>query len=231
MTPKAERFEMRLDTETIEKVDEWRSGQPDVPSRAEAMRRLVDIGLGRPASTARISDGERVLIGMMGDLYKHLKVKGEFDPPFICEALGGGHSWALRWEYSGLVNDEEEDTPEQRRAVLDVLDLWYVIEASFNKLSKKDKERVTKEHGDVGFPGFDGNHETVYMSIAYFLIERLGRYQEFKDRDLNSHTSHMPVYDRMLRVYAPMKKNLMGRLLSADEISELLSAMKHPSNG
>ncbi len=45
MAPKTERFEMRMDPETLARVDEWRRKQPDLPSRAEAMRRLVDLGL------------------------------------------------------------------------------------------------------------------------------------------------------------------------------------------
>jgi uncharacterized protein len=45
MAPKTERFEMRLDIETIESIDEWRRKEPDLPSRAEAIRRLVQLGL------------------------------------------------------------------------------------------------------------------------------------------------------------------------------------------
>ncbi len=36
---------MRLDIETIESIDEWRRKEPDLPSRAEAIRRLVQLGL------------------------------------------------------------------------------------------------------------------------------------------------------------------------------------------
>lgn len=40
-----ERFEMRANREWVERVDEWRRKQPDIPSRAEAVRRLVDKAL------------------------------------------------------------------------------------------------------------------------------------------------------------------------------------------
>ena len=49
MPPKTERFEMRLDPEMIERIDRWRREQPDLPGRAEAMRRLVDKALAEPA--------------------------------------------------------------------------------------------------------------------------------------------------------------------------------------
>lgn len=43
--PKTARFEMRIDPETIARIDDWRRQQPDLPARAEAIRRLVDLGL------------------------------------------------------------------------------------------------------------------------------------------------------------------------------------------
>jgi len=48
MQAKSERFELRLDPETLDKIDTWRSDQRDVPSRSEAVRKLINAGLGRP---------------------------------------------------------------------------------------------------------------------------------------------------------------------------------------
>ena len=45
MAPKTVRFEMRLETTMIERVDAWRRKQGDLPSRAEAFRRLIGLGL------------------------------------------------------------------------------------------------------------------------------------------------------------------------------------------
>ena len=42
----SERFEMRLDPVAVERIDAWRREQPDLPSRTEAIRRLVELGLG-----------------------------------------------------------------------------------------------------------------------------------------------------------------------------------------
>lgn len=39
------RFEMRASKRWIDAVEEWRSTQRPVPSRAEAIRRLVEAGL------------------------------------------------------------------------------------------------------------------------------------------------------------------------------------------
>ena len=39
-------FQMRVDTAFLKKVDDWRRQQSDLPPRAEAIRRLVEAGLG-----------------------------------------------------------------------------------------------------------------------------------------------------------------------------------------
>jgi hypothetical protein len=38
---------MRVSEQFIRTIDDWRRKQPDLPSRTEAIRRLVEKGLGR----------------------------------------------------------------------------------------------------------------------------------------------------------------------------------------
>jgi hypothetical protein len=38
-------FQMRVSPEWLAVIDEWRRAQPDIPSRAEAIRRLVEKGI------------------------------------------------------------------------------------------------------------------------------------------------------------------------------------------
>jgi len=40
-------FQMRVSPEWLAKIDDWRASQRPVPSRAEAIRRLVEKGLSR----------------------------------------------------------------------------------------------------------------------------------------------------------------------------------------
>ena len=49
--PKTERFELRLSSELLTRVDEWRRAQTDLPSRSEAVRRLMEIGLSAQTAT------------------------------------------------------------------------------------------------------------------------------------------------------------------------------------
>ena len=45
MLLKTERLELRLDSDLTERIDVWRGEQDDLPSRSEAVRRLVEGGL------------------------------------------------------------------------------------------------------------------------------------------------------------------------------------------
>jgi len=45
-------FQMRVTEEFLRTVDDWRRKQPDLPSRAEAIRRLVDQAV-KPSQTRR----------------------------------------------------------------------------------------------------------------------------------------------------------------------------------
>jgi uncharacterized protein len=45
MINKLQRFEMRADEEFLKAVDDWRRKQEDIPPRAEAIRRLVELAL------------------------------------------------------------------------------------------------------------------------------------------------------------------------------------------
>jgi hypothetical protein len=46
-----ERFQMRVSPSFLKMIDDWRRKQPDLPSRAEAIRRLVEQALGRRAKS------------------------------------------------------------------------------------------------------------------------------------------------------------------------------------
>jgi hypothetical protein len=59
MERKPTRFELRLPPELGDEIDEWRRIQPDLPPRAEAARRLIEIGLGHSGKTAELKRTKR----------------------------------------------------------------------------------------------------------------------------------------------------------------------------
>jgi|SRR6185437_3396016 len=233
MTTKSERFELRLDESTLDAVDAWRAKQEDIPTRAEAFRRLVDIGLRVPKNDMQFTSGELLITHMLADIYQQFKIRNGVDPDFVRDALFRGHYWALEWQYPGIFHGYKDD-PRILPEVIDILDMWSFVEAGSRRLSKADIERVKKEAKPFGenikFPGFDGNSEATYLGVANFLVQRMDRFSEFKDRDLNSHAPLLDNYRRMLPKFLPIRTTLTGRNLSATEITKILTEMIHPSN-
>jgi len=228
---------MRLDQNTLRDIDVWRGRDEELPSRAEAIRKLIELGLksfeAPTKQPLRLNRGETLLTHMLCDLFKALKIKSEFDPKFIQAALHGGHLWALEWKYHGTFHDHI-DAPEAVNEVVDILDMWDFIESGYAELSKKDKDRVESEAAPFGkdpkFFGFDGNNETEHMGVARFLIEDMGRFSRFKGRgDLNSHHPSIETYRRMLRTFLPIRTTLVGTGLSAAQLIEILGEKTHPS--
>lgn len=229
MVPKTERFEMRLDPSTLERLDNWRSEQADLPSRAEAVRRLVEQGLGSGSRKQPfvLDNQQKLIVWLLTEILGQQKNYENKDTlRLIQEAIYGGHFWALQWQLTGILHDSV-DSPDAVSLVVNVLDMWWFIEHAYAKLSQPEKDRIEAEVGpwakDPKFAGFDGNNETEYMSIARFLVEELGRFVEFKGRSFNSHHPTVARYGQMARRFDVMRAGLgHGRSLSADQIIELL---------
>lgn len=227
MSPKTERFEMRLDPQILERVDVWRGGQSDVPSRAEAIRRLVEHGLEQSSpENFQLSQSERLMTWLMTEVLKNQKGYENKDTiDLIQQSIYGGHFWALKWELTGILHDHT-DSRSAVSLVVDVLDMWAFIERAYKSFTPADRLRIEKEVGpwakDPEFIGFDGNNEGEYMGIAKFLVDKLGRFSDFKGRTLNSHAPRVDRYRAMSALFEPMRVNLIGRELSVDEIIVLM---------
>jgi len=159
----------------------------------------------------KLSDGEKLILMVLADMYKHLEIKGEFDPDFISATISGGHLWGLRWKYTHIPFETSENPPEVSETV-DILDMWSFLEESYGKLSPADNQKVEKEANrtSVRLFGFDANNEDHYF-IARYLIEQLGRYPSFRGRDLNSPSPRIDGYRRMYRVFEPIRPTLVDR--------------------
>jgi len=229
---KTERFEMRIDQGVLDAVDGWRSKQEDVPSRAEAMRRLIDAGIAsQGGNEIKLGDGDKLSLLMLCDIHEHLKIKDGMNYEFIRSVIYGGHYWALDWKYTGVFHGHIDDKKSVTE-VVDALDMWFFIESGYSKLSKRERERVEIEAEPFGkyvtFSGYDGNYEGKQYSIARFLIDDMDRFQHFKGRELNSHVPSVETYRRMFRLFEPMRATLIGQELNASQIIELMKARRGP---
>jgi uncharacterized protein YfbU (UPF0304 family) len=179
----------------------------------------------------KLSDGEKLIVLMLADIYKAMKVKGEFDPQFITKTIIYDKLWGFNWELSGIPFEKSE-TPRAVKETADILDMWWIIEEGYGKLSKADKARVEKEAEPFGknvrFAGFDGNNEE-HFGIATYLVDDMKRFSHFKGRDLNSHSPSVDGSLRMYSVFESIRPKLADRSLNADEIVQLLKERLHPS--
>lgn len=229
MPPKPERFELRIDADQLDRIDEWAANQSDKPARAEAVRRLIDLGIAAGSQRAvRFSDGEKMLMLMMGDLYKHLGIKGaETNPDFLAKVIYGGHYWAPKWDMQGVFHDHV-DNPDDLQHVVDTLDTWAFIEEACERFTASQREQIATEVGPLGahieFQGFDGNNESSQLSIARFLIEDMDRFSRFKGRSLNSHHPTHSRYARMNQLFASMRAGLIGHGLTVAQVIALMKA-------
>ena len=182
----------------------------------------------------KLSDGEKLILVMLCELYEQLRIKGDIDANFVKSAINSGNLWGLKSRYHGVFDMAEPD-PKTVSEVGNILEMWWFMELAYKRLSEADKERVAKEAHpfgrDVKFPGFDGNNEGDHYSIARFLVDDLGRFEGIGEKhDLNSHYPSLDAHRRMLEVFAPMRRSIAGRELGAGEIIELLNAQAHPEN-
>jgi uncharacterized protein YfbU (UPF0304 family) len=177
-----------------------------------------------------LRNGEKLILMMLTEIYQHLGIKGEIDPEFVRETIFEGHTWGLEWKYPGIF-EQKEVNYDIVKEVVNILEMWSTIEYSYSELSQGDKELIKTNAAPFGehvrFRGFDGNNECDYMSTASFLINNLDRFQEFKDRNLNSHSLSLDVYRRMYPVYNQIKNS---SCLTALQIVDVLKEMTHPDN-
>ena len=174
----------------------------------------------------QISDGEKLIIGMLCAIYKKLGIKDDIDPEFVEKALWGGHYWAIEDEISSLLHDE--DRPDHVKEVREILTMWRELKESIDALSPGDRKRVEVDAAPIGadpkFRGFDGNNESAHLSISRFMIEEMGMFEEFRGIDLDSHTYTLENYRRMLAAYNSLWPGRVFGNLDADQITKVLTA-------
>src|SRR5699024_5282822 len=104
-------------------------------------------------------------------------------------------------------------TKEQSDFVASILELYRVIQNSFDDLS--DKGSLTEDR--VKFPGFDGNNEGEYKRFFSALVEN-DQFAQVK-ANTNSHMRKVSTYKNMLDKWEYLGK---GYTLSLDDIETIL---------
>ncbi|MFV3350470.1 YfbU family protein [Aeromonas veronii] len=175
---------------------------------------------------------QRLIVGLLCDIHQKLEIRNSFDPEMITDAIQTGNEWAIDLEYGEYLGSEITDP--RFTFVSDVLNMCSIVEFSYSQLSEEEKTLVaagTRYNPANAFYGFDGNNEGAYMSAARFYVTRTNRFQEFTERDFNSHTPSVPAYERMLRVFNEVHDPIHGNVwLGANQIVAIMNERVHPDN-
>lgn len=180
----------------------------------------------------KLTNSEKLILIMLSEVYEKLGIddKSGIDPKFVQSAIYSGNTWGFEWKYSGVF-DSSEPSPPEVNEVVNYLDMWSFIEEAFEDLGEDGKTELEDKAAPFGknvlFPGFDGNNEPEYLGITRFLTEDLDRFTRFKGRELNSHTPSVATYRRMYQIFEPIRRTLLDRRLSVDELTVILRAKRH----
>lgn len=173
------------------------------------------------------TDKELLQLTLLADIHGALGIEDSFDAGFIKRMALGDNAWAISHKYPNHFRQSE--TPAEVKYVMDVLDLWELLEASIEDLSDEDRSQLDLSAGAATFPGFDGNTEYELSSIAHVLTDELNKWPNFKDRIHNSHMPTTDLYQRMLEEKDQQVDVYQPGLLSLDQIQAILRARIHPS--
>lgn len=180
----------------------------------------------------KLDPAQRLMLVMLADISKKLEIDDGISPSVIERAIASDNTWALDWEYSGVLGYEADPTPRHVRQTSNILDMWHLLEISYKKLSNDEKRQLEESVGvfgkDVEFSGFDGNNETEHFGAAGLMIDTLGRFQHFKGRDLNSHCPTVASNLRALSVFDEIRASVFNRTLTHHEMTRILKAYAHP---
>lgn len=154
----------------------------------------------------KFTDTERVILANQYEILG--KLDDEQAYLNLAENLRDGHEWI----YNQKISVSPIFTEEQSDLVVSILDLYDVIQDSFDALS--DKGSLTADR--VKFPGFDGNNEGEYMRFFSALVEN-GQFAHVK-ANKNSHMQKVSIYKNMLDKWESLGK---GYKLSLDDIEAI----------
>jgi uncharacterized protein len=172
-----------------------------------------------------LSDGEKLILVMLSEIYKHLKINHEINPDLVMSSIFSNQTWGLKWEYGELFNSPGENPPVVEETC-NILNMYRALTPSFERLSPADQKRVIDESKPfddyIKFQGFDFNNDP-HAGVLSYLVKDLKRYDELNGVALNSHSAlTLRTYRAMLKNYQPMIESYSTVGLNSDQIIQIL---------
>lgn len=149
---------------------------------------------------------ERLILYNQYEILKKLDPDGEDSYDRDQEILINGY----KINYPDLVCGFTDETPEDvSEFVIDVLQMYRILNNSYNELKDEDKEKIRMY--DISFKGFDGNEEIDYYKYADFYMNKLDRFDELKELEHFEMNSHRNMLDNYMRMVSSWKEVKSGR--------------------
>lgn len=149
---------------------------------------------------------ERLILYNQYEILKKLDPDGEDLYDRDQEILINGY----KINYPDLVCGFTDETSEGvSQFVIDVLQMYRILNNSYNELKDEDKEKIRMY--DISFKGFDGNDEIDYYKYADFYMNKLDRFDELKELEHFQMNSHRNMLDNYIRMVSSWKEVKSGR--------------------
>lgn len=239
---------LRLDEQTREAVDALARGRGLTVS--ELLRGTIDGMLGRDVpdpshAPTTLTMVERRILASQHETMAKLHADDEHETGYhqrMVEVLNEGYTA----EYADVfIPIRPELSPRQCTFVHDVLDMFWKLKISLDRLAEEERAALGKQAEQIlAFRGFDFNDSLEGRLAAYarHLIES-DRWAELADRFDDKHergNSHMPMlatYRRMLDAFGPVweariEDNSLPHderyILSTDDLRKVMDAWPYP---
>jgi len=136
------------------------------------------------------------------------------------EILESGYEFHYDEIFQHIYSDENSLTISECREAINILEMFFSLNLSFNKL----KNKIGIKKSDIDFLGYDGNdsQEIKYLAYTRFICEQGGRYKDLKKNDdFNSHTMSLGFYRKMLAEWEQCKNKYE---LNKEDIIKIINA-------
>ncbi|KMV71908.1 hypothetical protein WB66_05240 [bacteria symbiont BFo1 of Frankliniella occidentalis] len=171
---------------------------------------------------------EKIALLMLCDLHEKNKINGDIDPNIIRSAIVTGNTWAIQNQYSALFPEEVDI--DVKNIVSSTLNMYRYISMSLKALPVEDADELIGKHHvvvherSVQFPGYDGNNEGEYISVAA-MFKTLNLFSEQLEIDKNSHQESCEDYENALNELDAIRAEGGDvHKMTKEQIDKLLSA-------
>lgn len=231
---KNERIELRLNSELLDRIDEWKlKNRKTEMTRSEIIRRLImnqtnNFALTMEQRFIALLNIENLIQGAelgLNSISKNATCTFHNRSQFfdsdtlklLRKSISEGHDWAIPQILNGVIF--KSDCNEDMEFVFNVLDFFRRLNHSITACSPEEQNIINKSD-QFAFEGFDANNESELFTICDFIIHDLHRYEEQSNVDLHAHTPMYPKYKKLLEMAETI--NSPEYLWSFDEISKII---------